>query len=145
MKAQFGIRSLEESLKTFRETWKALERRRGTTRRVGIPGLEAGKKAEAYRKIKARHIGTYFTSLEAARKALTPKRLELLRAIRQESPAPLARLAKVLGRDLKDVQEDVRALVDYGLVSLRKARSASGRDIAIPRVRVKEIEFRIAV
>ena len=123
MSKQIRIRSVGEALEDFRKTWKALERGR-EVRRQG---------------------GTYFTSLEAARKVLTPKRLELLRAIRKENPDSLYRLARVVGRDLKNVQEDVRALAELGLVSLRKTRGSSGRPSTVPRVRFKEIEVRIAV
>lgn len=123
MKHHIRIRSLGDAFEGFRKTWKALEQ---------------GKEVK-------RERGTYFTSLEAARKVLTPKRLELLRAIRRERPESLYRLARLVGRDLKNVQEDVRALAELGLVSLKKTRSTSGRPTTVPRVRFKEIEVRIAV
>jgi len=123
MKQRIRIRSVGDALGDFRKTWKALEQ---------------GKKVK-------RQGGTYFTSLEAARKVLTPKRLELLRAIRKENPDSLYRLARVVGRDLKNVQGDVRALAELGLVSLKKTRGSSGRPSTVPRVRFKEIEVRIAV
>lgn len=123
MRQEIQIRKLDDALQDFRETWKALEQGKGVTRRTG----------------------TYFTSLEAARKVLTPKRLDLMRAIRRDTPASLYRLAQLVGRDLKNVQEDVRLLASYGLVSLRKTRGASGRPVTVPRVKYKEIEVRIAV
>ncbi len=117
------IRSLGDALDGFRKTWKALEQCKEVKRQGG----------------------TYFTSLEAARKVLTPKRLELLRTIRRESPDSLYQLARLVGRDLKNVQEEVRALAKLGLVSLKRTRGVSGRPTTIPRVRFKEIEVRIAV
>lgn len=123
MKRQIRIRRLGDALDSFRETWKAVEQ---------------GKKVE-------RQGGTYFTSLEAARKVLTPRRMQLLRAIRREAPGSLNRLAQLVGRDLENVQEDVRALAAHGLVSLKKDRSVSGRYVTIPRVKFREIEVRIAV
>lgn len=123
MKQQIRIRSLGDALEGFRETWKALEQ---------------GKKV-------TREGGAYFTSLEAARRILTPKRLQLLRAIRQESPGSIYHLARLVRRDVKNVQEDVRALAELGLVSLKKLRGASGRHVIIPQVKYTEIEVRIAV
>ena len=123
MRHQVRIRSLHDAVEGFRQTWKALER---------------GKKVK-------RQGGTYFTSLEAARRVLTPKRLELLRAIRQEAPNSVYRLAQVVGRDLKNVQGDVRILAEHGLVSLQKTPGGSGRRATIPRVTFWEIEVRIAV
>ena len=121
MKGRLEIRSLEEGLDDFRATWKA---------------VAAGKPV-------APRTGTYFTSLEAARKVLTPKRLQLLRAIRQHRPDSLYQLSRLLNRDFKNVHTDVQTLATYGLVSLNKSRT--GRQVAVPRVPFSAIEFRIAV
>jgi len=80
--------------------------------------------------------------VEAARKVLTPKRLELLRAIRRDRPASISQLAKLLGRDFKNVHADVQALARYGLVSLTTTRA--GRRTSTPRVPFSVLEFRIA-
>ncbi len=121
MKGRIEIRSLGEGLKDFRATWKA---------------VAAGKKVTPRK-------GTYFTSLEAARKILTPKRLQLLRMIRQGRPGSVYQLAQLVRRDFKNVHADVHALAAYGLVSLTKTRT--GRRTAVPRVPFSTIEFRIAV
>ncbi len=121
MKGRIEIKTLEEGLKDFRATWRA---------------VAAGKKVTPRK-------GTYFTSLEAARKVLTPKRLQLLRAIRQNRPNSVSQLARLVGRDFKNVHADVQALAAYGLVSLKKAQA--GRRAAVPRVPFSTIEFRIAV
>ena len=121
MKGRIDVKTLEEGLKGFRATWKA---------------VAAGKKVTPRK-------GTYFTSLEAARKVLTPKRLQLLRAIRQGRPDSVYQLAQLVGRDFKNVHVDVQALAAYGLISLRKTRA--GRRTTVPRVPFSAIEFRIAV
>jgi len=87
--------------------------------------------------------GTYFTSLEAARKVLTPKRLQLLRVIRQGRPDSVYQLAQLVGRDFKNVHADVQALAAYGLISLKKTQA--GRRSIVPRVPFSAIELRIAV
>ena len=121
MKGRIEIKSLEEGLREFRATWKA---------------VAAGKKVTPRK-------GTYFTSLEAARKILTPKRLHLLRVIRQCRPDSIYQLAHLVGRDFKNVHADVQALAAYGLVSLTKSKT--GRRTTVPRVPFSAIEFRIAV
>ncbi len=121
MKSRIEIRTLEKGLKDFRATWKA---------------VAAGKKVTPRK-------GTYFTSLEAARKVLTPKRLELLHVIRQRRPDSVYHLARLVGRDFKNVHADVQALAAYGLVSLKKTQV--GRRTSVPRVPFSAIEFRIAV
>jgi predicted transcriptional regulator len=121
MKGRIEIRTLEKGLKDFRATWKA---------------VAAGKKV-------TRRKGTYFTSLEAARKVLTPKRLQLLHVIRQGRPDSVSQLARLVGRDFKNVHADVQALAAYGLVALTKTQA--GRRTTVPRVPFSAIEFRIAV
>ena len=121
MKGRIEVKSLEEGLKDFRATWKA---------------VAAGKKVTPRK-------GTYFTSLEAARKVLTPKRLQLLRVIRRDHPNSVYQLAQLVGRDFKNVHADVQALAAYGLVSLK--RTQAGRRTTAPRVPFSTIEFRIAV
>jgi predicted transcriptional regulator len=121
MRGRIEIKSLEEGVKDFRATWKA---------------VAAGKKVTPRR-------GTNFTSLEAARKVLTPKRLQLLRVIRQGRPDSVYQLAKLVGRDFKNVHADVQAMAAYGLVSLKKTQA--GRRTSVPRVSFSAIEFRVAV
>ncbi|OGB95404.1 MAG: hypothetical protein A2Z31_03270 [candidate division NC10 bacterium RBG_16_65_8] len=83
------------------------------------------------------------TSLEAAREVLTPKRLELLRAIRRGRPASVSQLTQLVRRDFKNVHADVQALARYGLVSL--TTTPAGRRTTVPRVPFSVLEFRIAV
>ena len=48
---------------------------------------------------------------------LTPKRLELLRSLRQHGPLSVRALAKQLKRDYKNVHRDAGALEDVGLIA----------------------------
>jgi predicted transcriptional regulator len=103
MKGRIEIQSLEEGLKDFRAAWKPAATGKAVAPRQGTP----------------------FTSLEAARRVLTPKRLELLRAIRRGRPASVSEFAR------------------FGLVSLTTTRA--GRRTSVPRVPFSALEFRIAV
>ncbi|MBI4270532.1 MAG: hypothetical protein HY615_09370, partial [Candidatus Rokubacteria bacterium] len=71
-----GIKSIDQALRDFGETFEA---------------VRAGKRI-------SRHEGVYFTSLEAARNLLTPRRVALLRAIRSRRPGSIYELAKIVGR-----------------------------------------------
>ena len=117
------IRSLDEGLKRFRETYRAVEAGRPVSRREGV----------------------YFTSLEAARNLLTPSRLALLRAVRTKRPRSIYELAKITGRDLKNVQDDLRTLEHYGLVRLSRSRTIGKRRVKIPQALFGEIAVRIAI
>ena len=76
------IRSIGEALEGFKDTFKT---------------------AEAGGRVRERE-GVYFTSMQAARNLLTPNRLALLRTIRTKRPGSIYELAKMLRRDLKNVQ-----------------------------------------
>jgi predicted transcriptional regulator len=117
------ISSLDQGLKRFRETYKAGEAGRSVTRRAGV----------------------YFTSLEAARNLLTPSRLALLRAVRTRRPGSIYELAKIVDRDLKNVQDDLRLLERYGLVRMSRGRSIGKRRVKIPQAVFGEIALRIAL
>jgi len=117
------IKSMDEALKGFRKTFKA---------------LEGGRRV-------ARHEGVYFTSIQAARNLLTRNRLALLRAIRTTHPGSIYELAQTVRRDLKNVQEDLRILEEYGLIRMIPASRAGKRRVKIPEARFDEIALRIAI
>jgi predicted transcriptional regulator len=122
------IKPLGDAMKTFRQTFKAAE---GATR--GTARVQ-------------RTAGVFFTSIEAARKLLTPNRLALLRAVRAERPGSMYALARRVGRDLKNVQEDLRLLESYGLVRMARRRGrGKGRRTKAPQALFREIALKIAI
>jgi predicted transcriptional regulator len=59
-----------------------------------------------------------FMSLDDMMKALTPRRLEMLRHLRRTGGAnSIMALARLLGRDYKRVYEDVAVLENAGLIT----------------------------
>ena len=84
-----------------------------------------------------------FTSYEAMRKILTPRRLELLYAIKEKNPQTVYELAHALRRDLKNTSDDLAILANIGLVELRK--TTKGRKKVIPSVTVDKIQVEIAI
>ena len=111
----FTVRPEEDVLSQFAQTYRAL--------RVG-------------RRV-APHDGVSFTSIEAARNFLTPARLALLRAVRRRQPGSVYALAKMVGRDLKNVQQDRKILEQHGLIKVTRARGVGkrgdGPDGSLPR------------
>ena len=57
-----------------------------------------------------------FLSFQAMTETLSPRRLELLRFVRQHGAASVRELAASLGRDYKNVHQDVSALESGGLL-----------------------------
>jgi len=103
--------------------------------RVGIKDLK-GKPVK-------KEKGVYFTSVEAFRKAITPKRLALLKAIKTEKPSSVRQLSKIAERDVKNVSTDIKFLEQVGLVDIKRNNEAE-KEI-IPSVSYDKILFEIAV
>jgi predicted transcriptional regulator len=98
-KVKIGIRDFDETLDEVAETAKA---------------------AAAGKKVKSKGHRLFFTSPEALRRFLTPKKLELIRLIRKRHPSSINELAALAHRDFKRVYQDVRSLTDAGMVDLTK-------------------------
>ena len=120
-RVRIGIKSFEEVLEGVKETMKKIER---------------GEKVKERR-------GYYFENLEAFRRALTEKRLEVLHVIKKERPASVYELAKMLNRDAKNVTQDLEYLKNIGLVEIKRTREKKER--TIPEVKYDRIDLQIAV
>ena len=97
-KIKIGIKDLTTALEDFVKTGEAIER---------------GEKVK-------KESGVYFTSFEAFRKILTPKRLELLHTIKARKPSSIHELARMARRDVKNVAEDVKYLEQIGLIEKKE-------------------------
>ena len=83
-----------------------------------------------------------FTSLSAIAKALSPVRLELLGVILKQKPNSIYALAKLVGRDFKNVYSDTKILEEIGLVDLK--HSESRRDSIRPVAKYSGFELDLA-
>ena len=120
-RVKIGIKSLEDVLGNAREVMKRLER---------------GEKVK-------KESGIYFENLDAFRRILTEKRLEMLHVIKEKHPSSVYQLAKILNRDIKNVNMDLEYLREVGLVEIK--RSKEKRERVIPQVNYDIIELRVAV
>lgn len=120
-KIDIGIKGLKESLNDFADTWKK---------------IESGKKVK-------KEEGIYFNSIDTMRAVLTNKRLQILKVIRERKPESIYELAKILGRDIKNVNQDLKLLSDVGLVTLEKTETDKKR--VVPHVDYAKILLEIPV
>lgn len=120
-KIDIGIKGLTESLKDFATTWKK---------------LESGKKVK-------KEEGIYFDSIDTMRSVLTNNRLLILKTIRGRKPGSVYVLARMLERDLKNVNQDLKLLADMGLVTLEKTETDKKR--VVPHVDYGKILLEIPV
>lgn len=61
-----------------------------------------------------------FPSFEILGKVITGARLELLSVIRKSKPKSIQELARLAGRDFKNVYQDIKLLAQYGLIELKQ-------------------------
>lgn len=85
-----------------------------------MKALAAGKKAEPYFGVSFEQVGQMFA-------AFTPKRWELIAALRAAGPVTVAELARQLGRNYKNVHTDVQQLIEWMAVE----RGDDGR-VSVP-------------
>jgi predicted transcriptional regulator len=88
------VTSAEESLGQFAATWERAVRDKA---------------------VKPYH-GVGFESMGQLLATLTPKRWELIERLRCEGPMTIYALAKLLGRDYKNVHRDVKALMELDII-----------------------------
>jgi predicted transcriptional regulator len=75
----------------------------------GIEALEQGDAVDSTPTLS-------FTSHDDLMEALTPRVLDLIEAVRQEEPASINETARVVGRDVKNVHEELSRLAQLGII-----------------------------
>lgn len=120
-KIKIGIKNVKDVLDDFVKAGEAIER------------------GEEVKKEKA----IYFESVKGFRKAITPKRIELLHLIREKHPKSIQELARIAKRDIKSIVTDVSILEELGLISMK--RKKDGRRESTPMVDYNKINLEIAV
>lgn len=89
---------------------------------MGHRFVDAWYRVQAGEPVDEAHVT--FLSFQAMTETLSPRRLELLRFVRQHGAASVRDLAASLGRDYKNVHQDVSALEAGGLL-VREGRRLS--------------------
>ncbi len=118
-KIKIGIKDLKTALDDFVKTGEAIEQRKKVRKETG----------------------TYFNSFEAFRKALTPKRLELLHIIKTKNPSSINELARIVKRDIKNIADDVKYLEQMGLIEKEETNERKIK----PVIHYDRIDLEIAV
>ncbi len=66
--------------------------------------------------------GVFFHDYETARALFTEKRLELLRLIKKHAPTSISQLARIAGRDFKNVHTDVMQFARLDIVKISRGK-----------------------
>lgn len=84
-----------------------------------------------------------FDSIKGFRKAITPKRIELLHVIKEKQPKSIQELTRLAKRDVKSVVTDIGILEELGFLDIR--RKKGGRKESMPVVNYHKINLEIVV
>lgn len=84
-----------------------------------------------------------FNNIDIMRKFLTNRRLELIKVIKRHKPKSIYQLAKIVNRDSKSVNTDLKLLSDLGMVDLKS--KDKGRENIVPSVDYEKIDVAITV
>lgn len=96
------VKTLDEMAADFKRTWK--ETGKGKTVREAAETI-------------------CFDTVEDMQKFLSPERIRLLRMVHERTPKSIYELAKLLGRDRKNVTEDIKMLEAVGLIERKAAKN----------------------
>jgi len=81
---------------------------------MGRRFVDAWHRAEAGEAVDEQHVT--FLTFASMMETLSPRRVELLRHVRKHGAANVRALAGALGRDYKNVHQDVQSLEEAGLL-----------------------------
>jgi len=112
--------------------------------KIGIKGVkdvldDFVRTGKAVKKEKA----VCFESIKGFRKAITPKRIELLHVIKEKHPKSIQELVRLTRRDIKSVVTDIGILEELGLIDMK--RKSEGRRESTPIVDYSRINLEITV
>ncbi len=115
---EIRVESLEDSLNRFKEVFNQIVSNKNV-------------KQEEY---------IAFSSVEEISKVLTPKRLQLLRFIKDNKPYSIREIAKQLNRDYKNVYTDLKLLKELGIIELKEKNGS-----LVPVVLYDEIDIKVPI
>jgi len=85
-----------------------------------------------------------FQGISTLRKILSNEKARLLHTIKNKKPGSIYELSKILGRDLKTVNEDIKLLEKFGFIELISERTG-GRERHKPVIVVDSININLKI
>jgi predicted transcriptional regulator len=85
---------------------------------VGKETIAVMRSVKSGKKVAPKPHEIVFSDFTALRSFLTPKRLELIRLIREHAPGSIAELARLAKRDFARVYQDVQTLAEAGIIDM---------------------------
>jgi predicted transcriptional regulator len=84
-----------------------------------------------------------FSGLADLRQLLSKEKARVLNTIKNQKPESIYHLAKILGRDFKSVNQDVKLLQKFGFIEL-KQESKGNRKKLRPEIEIDSLQINIS-
>ena len=104
--------------------------------------IEVAKRIEKGEDV--RYEKLVFESYEAFRKVMTPERLRILHVIKKYKPKSIYELAKILGRDRRNLMKDLEILEMLGLIEFSEEEHGK-RKRKVPVINYDQIQVSIFI
>ena len=103
---------------------------------------EGGTFTTFFKKVTGEDSSYDFDGLKSLRNLLSNEKARILHTIKAKKPSSIYQLAKILGRDFKSVNDDVRLLEDFGFIDLIAEKTGS-RERLKPIIVVDSIQINL--
>jgi DNA-binding transcriptional ArsR family regulator len=90
-------------------------------------------------KLKESEGSTYVVPKYEARKLLTPNRIDLIGMIREEDIYSMRDLSRKLGRDIKNISEDLKVLKEYDIIEYREEGNRKIPEITADKIVIEPL------
>lgn len=105
---------------------------------------ESGTFSTFFKKITGEHADYNFEGLAALRQILSNEKARILHIIKTKKPRSIYQLSKILKRDFKSVNEDIKLLEKFGFIDLI-AEKTGKRERLKPIIVVDSIRINVKV
>lgn len=114
--------------------------KKSRTRTVNI-NISQGAFASVFKRFVGEKEDYEFSGLKDLRQLLSNEKAKILYTVKHQKPESIYKLAKILKRDFKSVQQDVRLLSKFGFISLEPEKSGK-RERLKPLLSVNSLQIK---
>jgi predicted transcriptional regulator len=105
---------------------------------------EGGTFSTFFKRMTGEHVDYNFEGIHDLRQLLSNEKARILNTIKTKKPSSIYALAKILGRDFKSVNDDIKLLEKFGFIDLIAERTGK-RECLKPILVVESIHINIKI
>jgi len=105
---------------------------------------ESGTFTTFFKRMTGEHVDYDFEGLHTLRQLLSNEKAKILHTIKTKKPSSIYKLAKILNRDFKSVNEDIKMLEKFGFIDLL-AEKTGKRERLKPVLVIDSIHINVTI